>query len=74
MQYRVAEQPATGSGETWFVCIGDTLLARFSSRGAACAAAKSLAMLDCVSGRNAEVVVIGSGAAPTIYWVCPGER
>ncbi|HVF35898.1 MAG TPA: hypothetical protein VND91_11305 [Candidatus Saccharimonadia bacterium] len=73
MQYRVAEQPATGSGESWFVCIGDSILARFTSRSAACAAAKSLAILDCVSGRSAEVIVIGSAAPPALYWVCPGE-
>ena len=73
MQYRVAEQPVLGGGESWFVCIGESILARFTSRDAACAAAKSLAMLDCVSGRPAEVLVVGSSSAPLVYWVCPGE-
>ena len=73
MQYRVAEQPRSGSGESWFVCIGEQVLARFTSRAAACAAAKSLAILDCVSGRPSEVLVIGSGAAPVVYWVCAAE-
>ena len=70
MQYRVAEQPRAGAGESWFVCIGEQVLARFSSRDAACAAAKSLAILDCVSGRPSEVVVIGSDATPLVYWMC----
>ena len=74
MRYFVAEQVSTGGGESWFVCIDDTILARFSSRSAACAAAKSLAMLDCVSGRNAEVLVVGTAAPPKLYWVCPAER
>ena len=74
MQYRVAEQPAAGASESWFVCIDDAVLARFTSRDAACAAAKSLAILDCVSGRSAEVLVVGSSAAPVVYWVCSGER
>ena len=73
MQYRVAEQTVLGGGESWFVCIGESILARFTSRDAACSAARSLAMLDYVSGRPAEVLVVGSSTPPVVYWVCPEE-
>ena len=73
MQYRVVERSAASPNESWLVCIGDGVLARFASPEPACAAAKSLAILDCVSGRPAEVVLCRLGGDPRVYWACPAE-
>ena len=73
MQYRVVQQAAAGPNESWYVCIGDGILARFTTRDAACAAARSLAILDCVSGRPAEVLLCPLAGDHRIVWACPAE-
>jgi hypothetical protein len=73
MQYRVVERASGPPNETWLVCIGDGILARFASRDPACTAARSLAILDCVSGRPAEVLLCPLEADPRVLWACPAE-
>ena len=73
MQYRVVQRADAPSQESWLVCVGDGVLARFASPEPACAAARSLAMLDCVSGRPAEVLLCPLGDDVRIVWSCPAE-
>ena len=73
VQYRVVQQPGAPPNESWIVLTAGGVLARFASPEPACAAAKSLAILDCVSGRPAEVVFCPVGGDPRIYWSCPAE-
>lgn len=73
MQYRVVQQVDAGPNECWLICVGDSVLARFTSRDTACSAARSLAILDCVSGRPAEVLFCPLGADPRVLWACPAE-
>jgi hypothetical protein len=73
MQYRVVQHPGAGPNESWLVCVGDGVLARFTSRDPACAAARSLAILDCVSGRPAEVLLCPLQDDARVLWACPAE-
>lgn len=59
-------------GGTWLVCLDGRILARFAVRDAAVAAARQLATIDCVSGKRAEVHLLGTGSKAERVFLCDG--
>lgn len=72
VQYVIDQVIETEPLGTWIVCLEGRILARFAARDAAIIAARQLAAIDCVTGKRAEVHVLGSGSRSERVYCCNG--